>query len=106
MEDFTEAYNDLLDANFEVEEELKHLKLKVADLESRSRRNNIKFRGIPEIVKNVDLKQFLRRMMIDLLLTIPHQEIAIDRAHRLPKTLTHSRKTTKRCNCKNTFLQC
>lgn len=45
--DFTEAHNELVDAHFEMEEEIKRLKLKVADLEDRSRRNNIKFRGIP-----------------------------------------------------------
>lgn len=43
MGDFTQAHNELVDAHFEVEEELMVLKLKVADLEDRSKRNNIKF---------------------------------------------------------------
>lgn len=42
MGDFTEAHNDLVNAHFELEEEIKYLKLKVADLEDRSRCNNIK----------------------------------------------------------------
>lgn len=43
MCDFTEAHNKLVDAHFDVENEIKNLKLKVADLEDKSRRNNIKF---------------------------------------------------------------
>lgn len=85
MGDFSAVHNDLVDAHFELEEEIKHLKLKVADLEDRSRHNNIKFRGIPKNVKNADLKQFLCAIMSDLLPTIPHQELVINRAHRLPK---------------------
>lgn len=85
MNDFTEAHNDLVDSHVDLEDEIKHLKLKVSDLEDRSRRNNIKFRGIPENIKNSDLKQFLCRMMSDLIPTISPQELVIDRAHRLPK---------------------
>lgn len=67
MGDFTDGQNDLVDAHFELEDEIKHLKLKVADLEDRPRQNNIKFHGIPENIKNTDLKQFLRQMIRDLL---------------------------------------
>lgn len=43
MCDFTDAHNELVDAHFELEDEIKNLKLKVTDLEDRSRRNNVKF---------------------------------------------------------------
>lgn len=51
MGDFKEAHNNLVGAYFDLEEEIKNLKLKVAYLENRSRGNNIKFHGIPENVK-------------------------------------------------------
>lgn len=85
MGDFSKAHNELVDAHFELEEELKQLKLKVAEQEDRARRNNIKFCSIPENVKNADLKQFLRQMTSDLLPSTSQQELIIDRAHRLPK---------------------
>lgn len=79
MTDFTEAHNKLVDDQFELEDELKQLKSKVADLEDRSSCNNIKFRGIPENKKNADLKQFLQKMILDLIPTILNQELVIDR---------------------------
>lgn len=85
MTDFTEAHNKLVDDHFILEEEVKQLKLKVADLEDRSRWNDIKFCGIPENVENNDLKKFLQIMIIDLIPTLQNQELVIDRAHRLPK---------------------
>lgn len=65
-----------------MEDKLKQLKLKVADLEE-ARHNNIKFRGIPENIKKADLKQFLYQIILDLFPTVPHQELVIDIAHRL-----------------------
>lgn len=37
------THNDLVDSHFELVEEIKQLKLKVADIEHGSRRNNIRF---------------------------------------------------------------
>lgn len=85
MEDVTDAHNDLVDSHFELIEEMKQLRLKMADIEDRSRCNNIKFRGISEFVKNTELHEFAKKMMSDLLPKIPHQELISDRAHRLPK---------------------
>lgn len=56
MGDFTSAYSELVDAHFEVEDVLKSLRLKVADLKDRLHRNNITFRGIPEQIKQADLR--------------------------------------------------
>lgn len=52
MHDHVRAHNELLDAHEHHASEIHHMKLKLADLEDRSRRNNIKFRGIPESVKS------------------------------------------------------
>lgn len=85
MCEFTSAHNEMVDSHFELEDEVKHLKTKIADLEDRARRNNVKFRGIPENVKPPELKRFIKDMIKKLLPTIPQQELEIDRAHRLPK---------------------
>lgn len=50
MVDLYSAHNDLVDAYADQESELQCLQNKMADLEDRSRRNNIKFRGIPETI--------------------------------------------------------
>lgn len=55
MEDYTTTYNELVDAHIGHTEELQYLKAKIANLEDHSRWNNIKFRDIPETVKNKDL---------------------------------------------------
>lgn len=85
MDEFTGAHNELVDAHSEIEEELKQLKLKVADIEDRSRRNNIKFRGIPEAVKPADLTSFLQQLMMKTIPELTAADVTIDRAHRLPK---------------------
>lgn len=55
MAEFTTAHNGLVDAQNQLDDDFHSLSAKVADLEDRSRRNNIKFRGIPESVSNTDL---------------------------------------------------
>lgn len=85
MCEFTSTHNEMVDSHFELEDEVKHLKMKMADLEDHARRNNVKFRGIPENVKPLELKRFLKDMIKKLMPTIPHQQLEIDRAHRLPK---------------------
>lgn len=85
MGEFTQAHNELVKAHNDLEEEFKAHKLKVANLEDRSRRNNIKFHRITESVKATELRLFLQRMIADLLPSISPCDIIIDRAHRLPK---------------------
>ena len=85
MCDFTSAHNELLDSHFDLEEEVRQLRIKVGNIEDQSRRNNIKFRGIPETVKPSELKGFIKSMISDLIPSVSKQELEIDRAHRLPK---------------------
>lgn len=46
------AHNQVVDFLQEQDKKLLWINNKVADLEDRSRRNNIKFRGIPECILN------------------------------------------------------
>lgn len=49
--EFASTFNELVDAHNDRDDEMMEMKIKLADLEDRSRRNNIKIRGIPETVK-------------------------------------------------------
>lgn len=84
MEEFTLAHNELVNSNFDIEDELKAICLKMADIEDRAPRNNVKFRGLPESIKPANLSAYLQKLMTTLLSLGP-PDIIIDRAHRLPK---------------------
>lgn len=58
---------------------------KIADIEDRNRRNNIKITGIPESVSNSEVTVYFQQVMITLLHPASKHDLIIDRAHRLPK---------------------
>lgn len=60
MSAFQEAHNDVVDSVTSQKAEIMWLKSKVADLEDRSCCNNLKFRGIPELVLPQDLAWFIQ----------------------------------------------
>lgn len=66
-------------------EEIRLLQAKVADLENCSRKNNIKFRGIPKTVKPQDLIHYIQQLFFKLNPQLSQADIAIDRAHRIVK---------------------
>lgn len=57
VSDITTTANDFVDANEESTEERQWLQAKIADMEDRSRHNNLKLRGFPESVPSPELKQ-------------------------------------------------
>lgn len=61
------------------------LKDKVADLEDRSRRNNIKLRSIPESVPPYQLLQYAHTLLSTLVPMLTAQDLIVDRIHRVPK---------------------
>lgn len=85
MGDFAASHNTLIDAHNDQSDEITWLRSKVADLEDRSRRNNIKIRGVPENVLPPQLQQYAQDLIQTFLPNIPDNEIYIDRIHRLPK---------------------
>lgn len=64
--------------------QLMKLALNVMDLENRHRRNNIRFRGIPESVGDGDLKPVVINICKSFLKQPPQDQIEIDRVHRVP----------------------
>lgn len=86
MGEFTTSFNDLVDAHREkVEDLLKWMKAKLADLEDRYRRNNMKIKGIPESVQPLALKEYFAQLMAAFLLDTPTADLVTNRIHRLPK---------------------
>lgn len=79
------AYNEIADAHDHQVEEIRFLQAKVADLEDRSRRNNIKFRGIPETVKAQDQIPYIQQLFLKLLPHLHQAGLIIDRAHEIAK---------------------
>lgn len=63
MAEFTTSHNELVDAHNEKDDELEALKNKMADLEDRSRRNNIKLRGVAESVPSSDFRRYVQQLI-------------------------------------------
>lgn len=85
MSEFAKSHNTLIDSHSALEEEVSRLAAKVLDLEDRSRRNNIRIRGIPEAVSPQELRSFLTDLMALVLPTCTSLDLTIDRIHRIPK---------------------
>ena len=64
-------------------EVIEELRSKIA--EDRSRRNNLKIRGIPESVQQGDLRDCTTTLFKDILPELTDLDVTIDRIHRLPK---------------------
>lgn len=85
MGEFASTINDLVDASEAQDGESEWIKKKIADIEDRSRRNNLKIRGIPELVQSSDLRSYASDLFSSLLLDLSDIELTVDRIHRLPK---------------------
>ena len=70
----------LISVSVQSERRIKLLEYKSIDQEARSRRNNLIFRGFPEVLGNDDCDAIIRNFLSDRL---DMQDVAIQRAHRL-----------------------
>lgn len=95
MGEITSSFNDMVDTQGEEIEDTDWMKAKIADLEDRSRRNNVKIRGIPESIQQFDLRDYFTHLLLTFIPDAPPGEVIIDRIHRLPK-LSHLPETTPR----------
>lgn len=85
MGEYATTINELVDSHEEREGDTEWIKEKIADIEDRNRRNNLKIRGIPETVQQADLRTYVSSLFRSLLPDLSDMEITIDRVHRLPK---------------------
>lgn len=74
-----------MDAHDGNEEEMEIIRGKIADMEDRSRRNNMKIRGSPESVRQGDLRTYATSLIAEILPDLTALDITIDRIDHLPK---------------------
>lgn len=86
MEEYAGTINDLVDANDEREGDTEWIKAKLADMEDRSWRNNLKIKRIPETVHQNDLHSYAANMLKQILPGLMDLDVTIDRIHRIPKS--------------------
>lgn len=85
MEEYTSSYNVMVEAHTAQGEDISWIKDKLADLEDRSRRNNLKLRGIPESVPPSQLLQYAQALFSTLIPEATASDLLVDRIHRVPK---------------------
>lgn len=81
----TTTINAVIDSYEAVKEEQVWVRAKLADLEDRSRRNNVKLRGIPESILPADLPRYAKELMHTIIPEASLRDIIIDRIHRIAK---------------------
>lgn len=85
MGEFASSHNTLVDAYNDQSEDISWLKGKMADLEDRARRNNVKICGVPEAVQPAQLQEYDRDLMKAYLPLAPESDLVIDRIHLPPQ---------------------
>lgn len=85
IENYSISFKTMVDALNEQKEDITWIKDKIIDLEARSRRNNLKIRGIPESVASPQLAQYVHTLVSSLLPSLLAHELIVDRVHRILK---------------------
>ncbi|CAH2221010.1 Hypothetical predicted protein [Pelobates cultripes] len=83
-EELCVANNEVVDKIQKLSEENETLKLKVADMEDRSRIQNVRFRGMPDDVSHDALPAYILYTCKSLVPGLPDSAWAFDRMHRFP----------------------
>ncbi|CAH2219796.1 Hypothetical predicted protein [Pelobates cultripes] len=85
MEDLIDAHNASTEQIKSLTPQLQQCETKIMDLEDRSRRSNIRMRGIPETVLQADLPSYKHCFFRALVPEIHTDMLFVDRLHRVPK---------------------
>lgn len=97
--------SNLKEKNQDYDRYLKHIINSTDELENRSRRNNIRVRGLPESVNTENLKKVLQDIFNSLLKQPNSVEIEIDRAHRIQSLKEPDSKRSRDVICRINFFQ-
>ncbi|CAH2221135.1 Hypothetical predicted protein [Pelobates cultripes] len=84
IDDIIDLHNSF-DNHLSVAKEVAVLQLKLADIEDRSRHNNVGIRVILDTVPAADLEDYFKVYLSSILQDLPASEIVIDRIPRLSK---------------------
>ncbi|CAH2249373.1 Hypothetical predicted protein [Pelobates cultripes] len=85
VESLTGAHNETDIRLTKIEDQLYRQETKLADAEDRSRRSNVRLRGVPEDIAPQNLTAYAVEFFQTLLPDIPAEMFLLDRIHRLPK---------------------
>lgn len=102
MSVFAETLNELVDSHNSRSDEIDWIKVKLADLEDRSRQNNLKIRGISESIMQDNLHAYVTEMFQAIFPDVSSQELAID-SPQATSPPTSVRQSTQRRAVKNKF---
>ena len=72
-------------SNTVIQRQIQILQLQQDDAENRSRRNNVRQRGIPELIQGPELRSKITTIFNELLERPPTEAIEIDRVHMHPE---------------------
>ncbi|CAH2249130.1 Hypothetical predicted protein [Pelobates cultripes] len=78
MDEFASAHNDLAMHVEQMEQKLTDTDVKLADLEDRARRNNLRLRGMPETTLPENLQAYVRGLLQAYAPEIPADILIID----------------------------
>ncbi|CAH2248813.1 Hypothetical predicted protein [Pelobates cultripes] len=81
-----QAHQDLVDTVKDLQKQVNQQAEKMTDSEDRSRRNNLRIRGIPNNVEISELLDYFQTMVKTVLPRATNMDLLVDRIHRLPKT--------------------
>ncbi|XP_053545327.1 rabenosyn-5 [Bombina bombina] len=93
QDDIATDQTNLLTYSESLAEQINQLEFKLADVEDRARRNNVRFRGIPEDIQPAELQNFLKDLFKDLLGPTEGLIDTMERAHRAlrPRTVSQEK---------------
>lgn len=81
----TDSFNNMADAHVAPADKIAWFKSKVVDQEDRSRRNNMKIRGILESLQPSQLPHYARDLFQVVVPSLTSADLTIDRIHKIPK---------------------
>uniref|UniRef100_A0A8C5Q4Q7 Uncharacterized protein n=1 Tax=Leptobrachium leishanense TaxID=445787 RepID=A0A8C5Q4Q7_9ANUR len=95
MADMAEAHHTMAARVEGLEDMMQQHASKIADLEDRSRRHNLKIRGISETVHPKDLTPYVTDLFSHLLPGVSLESLLMDRIHSIPKPPSAPSKATR-----------
>ncbi|CAH2252488.1 Hypothetical predicted protein, partial [Pelobates cultripes] len=85
LSEYATAHNDIADHVAALEQKVTQIEARMADVEDRSRRNNLRLRGVSETALPGDLQAYVRGLMRAYIPEITADMMLVDRVHRVPK---------------------
>ncbi|CAH2274637.1 Hypothetical predicted protein [Pelobates cultripes] len=86
-----QSHLDLVDTVKASQKQVNQQAEKLADAEDRSRRNNLRIRGIPDNIDTAEIPNICQNMVRAVKPNATNSELLLDRIHRCPNLEVHLR---------------